>query len=133
SNARSPVIGHFSETLSGAANIRAYDMSKQFIDEFNLLVDTHHNTTYEATVANRWLSTRLEFLGYSIVFIDALFIILTRKSVSPGMAGLTLTYAMKITGNLNAVVNASTTLETDIVSVERCIEYTQTPTEVPVV
>jgi hypothetical protein len=37
---------------------------------------------------------------------------------------------MKITGTLNQLVTASTTLETDIVSVERCVEYTQTPTEV---
>ncbi|CAG2107605.1 unnamed protein product [Medioppia subpectinata] len=129
SNARSPVIGHFTETLSGISSIRAYDMSKYFINEFSLLVDTHHNTTYESTAANRWLAIRLEFLGYCIVFIDALFVVLTRDSVTPGMAGLTLTYAMKITFNLNSVVNAMTTLETDIVSVERCIEYTQTPTE----
>ncbi|HEY6438058.1 MAG TPA: ABC transporter transmembrane domain-containing protein [Ignavibacteriaceae bacterium] len=130
SNARSPVIGHFSETLSGASSIRAYGMTKRFIDESNLRVDIHHNTTYESTVANRWLATRLEFLGYSIVLIDALFIVFTRESVSPGVAGLTLSYAMKITGTLNQLVTASTTLETDIVSVERCVEYTQTPTEV---
>jgi ABC-type multidrug transport system fused ATPase/permease subunit len=130
SNARSPVIGHFSETLSGSSSIRAYGMTKRFIDESNLRVDIHHNTTYESTVANRWLATRLEFLGYSIVLIDALFIVFTRESVSPGVAGLTLSYAMKITGTLNQLVTASTTLETDIVSVERCVEYTQTPTEV---
>ncbi len=130
SNARSPVIGHFSETLSGSSSIRAYGMTKRFIDESNLRVDIHHNTTYESTVANRWLATRLEFLGYSIVLIDALFIVLMRESISPGVAGLTLSYAMKITGTLNQLVTASTTLETDIVSVERCVEYTQTPTEV---
>ena len=130
SNARSPVIGHFSETLSGTSNIRAYGMTKQFVDEFNNRVDIHHNTTFESTAANRWLSTRLEFLGYTIVLVDALFVIFMRNSISPGMAGLTLSYAMKITGTLNMMVQASTTLETDIVSVERCVEYTQTPTEV---
>ena len=130
SNARSPVIGHFSETITGASNIRGYGMTQMFTNEFNYKIDIHHNTTFESTVANRWLSTRLEFLGYTIVLFDALFIIFMRNSVSPGTAGLTLTYAMKITGTLNAMVTASTTLETDIVSVERCVEYTQTPTEV---
>jgi ABC-type multidrug transport system fused ATPase/permease subunit len=105
-------------------------MTKRFIDESNLRVDIHQNTIYESTVAKLWLTTRLEFLGYSIVLIDALFIVLTRESISPGVAGLTLSYAMKITGTLNQLVTASTTLETDIVSVERCVEYTQTPTEV---
>jgi ATP-binding cassette subfamily C (CFTR/MRP) protein 1 len=105
-------------------------MTKRFIDKSNLRVDIHHNTTYESTVANRWLATRLQFLGYSIVFIDALFIVLTRESISPGVAELTLSYAMKIKGTLNQLMTASTTLETDIVSVERCVEYTQTPTEV---
>lgn len=130
SNARSPVIGHFTETLSGASNIRAYGMSDVFIHESNTRVDIHHNTTFESTVANRWLSTRLEFLGYTIVLIDSLFVIFMRGSISPGMAGLTLSYAMRITGSLNQMVQASTTLETDIVSVERCVEYTETPTEV---
>ena len=130
SNARSPVIGHFTETLSGASNIRAYGMTEVFIHESNTRVDIHHNTTFESTVANRWLSTRLEFLGYTIVLIDAFFVIFMRNSISPGMAGLTLSYAMRITGALNQMVQASTTLETDIVSVERCVEYTQTPTEV---
>jgi ATP-binding cassette subfamily C (CFTR/MRP) protein 1 len=130
SNARSPVIGHFSETLSGTSSIRAYGMTKTFIEEFNLRVDTHHNTIYASVVANQWLITRLEFLGYTIVLIDALFIVFTRNSISPGVAGLTLSYAMKITETLNQLVKASATLETDIVSIERCVEYTQTPTEV---
>jgi ATP-binding cassette subfamily C (CFTR/MRP) protein 1 len=111
SNARSPVIGHFSETLSGSSSIRAYGMTKRFIDESNFRVD---NTTYVSTVANRWPVTRWKFYGYSIVLIDALFIVFTRESVSPGVAGLTLSYAMKITETLNKLVTASTKLETDI-------------------
>lgn len=130
SNARSPVIGHFSQTLSGASSIRAYGMSRQFVDESDRRVDVFHNTSFESMIANRWLSTRLELLGYSIVLVDALFVVVTRHTVSPGLAGLSLSYAMKITATLNQMVTASTQLETDIVSVERCVEYTQTPTEV---
>lgn len=38
--------------------------------------------------------------------------------------------SFQITGILNMLVRATADVETNIVSVERCLEYTRTPTEV---
>jgi ATP-binding cassette subfamily C (CFTR/MRP) protein 1 len=130
STTRSPIYIHFSETLSGATSIRAYGTVDKFIEESNIRVDANHSSSYPAVITSRWLAIRLEFLGYSIIFINALYAVLSRGKLSPGVAGLTLSYAMTITRTLNNLVMATTNLETNIVSVERCLEYTRTPMEV---
>lgn len=130
STTRSPIYIHFSETLTGSSSIRAFGSVDRFIDESNQRVDTNNMSSFATIITGRWLSVRLEFLGYTIIFANALYAVLSRRTLSPGVAGLTLSYAMTITRTLNNLVRNTTQLETNIVSVERCLEYTQTPVEV---
>lgn len=50
----------------------------------------------------RWLAIRLEFLGNMIILFAALFAVLQRNyphvfgTISPGVAGLSLTYALQV-------------------------------------
>ena len=130
STSRSPIYNHFSETVNGSTSIRAFGASEMFIKESNKRVDANNSCYYPSFTANRWLSFRLEFLGYSIVFISAIFAVVSRNTLSPGIAGLAISYSMDITGVLGKLVRSITDLETNIVSVERIVEYTETPTEV---
>ncbi|GFR29928.1 multidrug resistance-associated protein 1 [Trichonephila clavata] len=129
STTRSPVYSHFSETVTGASSIRAYEASNIFMTHSNNLVDINHESYYPSLGASRWLSIRLEFLGYSIVFLAALFAVFLRDTLSPGIAGLSVSYALQVTGILNMLVRATADVETNIVAVERCLEYTKTPVE----
>ncbi|XP_077529739.1 multidrug resistance-associated protein 1-like [Haemaphysalis longicornis] len=126
---RSPIYIHFSETVSGSSSIRAYGASDRFVARSNELTDINHSSYFPSLAASRWLSIRLEFLGYSIVFIAALLAVLTRETLSPGLAGLSVSYALTVTGTLNMLVRATTDTETNLVAVERCFEYMQTPQE----
>ncbi|XP_054723431.1 multidrug resistance-associated protein 1-like [Uloborus diversus] len=129
STTRSPIYSHFSETVTGASCIRAYGAQKIFMCQSNELVDGNNETYYPSLGASRWLSIRLEFLGYTIVFLAALFAVLAQDTVTPGVAGLSVSYALMITQILNMLVRATADVETNIVAVERCLEYTKTPTE----
>ncbi|XP_022245979.1 multidrug resistance-associated protein 1-like isoform X2 [Limulus polyphemus] len=126
---RSPIYTHFSETVTGTTSIRAFGATERFILESNNRVDFNHSSYLPSIAANRWLAIRLEFLGYCIVFFSALFAVLTKGTISPGLAGMSISYALTVTANLNLLVLASSNVETNIVSVERCLEYTVTPTE----
>ncbi|OQR74446.1 multidrug resistance-associated protein 1-like [Tropilaelaps mercedesae] len=123
SASRSPVYVHFSETLTGCSSIRAYGAEQRFIALSNQKTDTNHSAYYPSLAASRWLSVRLEFLGYVIVFIAALLAALARDNLAPGLAGLSVSYALTITGTLNMLVKSTSDLETNFVSIERCLEY----------
>jgi ABC-type multidrug transport system fused ATPase/permease subunit len=130
STSRSPIYNHFSETVNGATSIRAYGACDQFIQESNKRVDDNHKCYYPSFTASRWITIRLEFLGYSIVFLSAIFAVISRRTLSPGITGLVLSYSLNITNILGYLVRSATDLEINMVSVERCLEYTETPTEV---
>ncbi|KAI1287112.1 ATP-binding cassette sub-family C member 3 [Halotydeus destructor] len=131
SNSRSPVYSHFAETVSGTNSIRAYRVENHFNLECDRKNDINNTTNILCTAAVRWLSIRLEFLGNVIVLLAALFAVYARGDTLAATVGLSLSYALSATGSLNSLVTSSADLENNLVSVERCIEYTETPTEAP--
>lgn len=126
---RSPIFTHFNETLLGASVIRAFREQKRFIRESDLRVDHNQEAYFPSIVANRWLAIRLEFVGNCIVSCAALFAVMARQSLSPGLTGLSITYALQLTASLNWLVRMSSDLETNIVAVERVREYNHTDKE----
>jgi ABC-type multidrug transport system fused ATPase/permease subunit len=62
---------------------------------------------------------------------SALFAVLFRKSLDPSLAGLSISYALSVTQTLNWMVRMTSERETNIVSVERNIEYSHLPSEAP--
>lgn len=82
------------------------------------------------------LAVRLEFIGNLIIFSAAIFAALQRNlgdelglHISPGVVGLSLSYALTITECFNCVVRMISELETHIVAIERTKEYAETPRE----
>lgn len=126
---RSPIYTHFSETLSGVSTIRAYGAQERFVHESNQRVDNNQMCYYPSTISNRWLAVRLEFCGNLIVLSAALFAVFGSDHLDGGTVGLSLSYALSITATMNWMVRMSCEFETNIVAVERIMEYTRSPTE----
>ncbi|NWU91498.1 MRP3 protein, partial [Upupa epops] len=128
---RSPIYSHFSETVSGASVIRAYRRVKSFTDISDLKTDENQRTYYPSIVSNRWLGIRVEFVGSCIVLFAALFSVIGKNNLNPGLVGLSVSYALQVTLSLNWMVRMTSELETNIVAVERIKEYSETETEAP--
>jgi len=126
---RSPIYSHFGETLTGASVIRAYGEQQRFILESENRVDVNQICYYPSIIANRWLSVRLETVGNLVVLFAALFAVISRESLDPGLVGLSISYALNITQTLNWFMRMTSEVETNIVSVERIIDYSKTPQE----
>jgi len=69
------------------------------------------------------LAIRLEAIGNTVVFFAALIAVLARDTLSSGLVGLSVSYALRITGALTILVRWTSDVETNIVSVERLKEY----------
>ncbi|KAJ4932488.1 hypothetical protein JOQ06_010909, partial [Pogonophryne albipinna] len=126
---RSPIFTHFNETLLGTSVIRAFGEQERFICESDLRVDHNQKAYYPSIVANRWLAVRLEFVGNCIVSFSALLAVMARESLSPGIMGLAISYALQLTASLTWLVRMSSDVETNIVAVERVKEYKDTEKE----
>lgn len=82
-------------------------------------IEKNQRAYYIWAVANRWLGLRLEFVGACVIFGAAFFAVLERNVIDAGLAGLSLSYALQLTGSLNWFVRMSTEVENNLVSVER--------------
>jgi ATP-binding cassette subfamily C (CFTR/MRP) protein 1 len=131
---RSPIYAHFQESLSGISTIKAYRQQTRFTLENEWRVDANQRAYFPAISANRWLAVRLEFLGSVIILSSAGFAILsvsTGSGLSAGLVGLAMSYCLQITQSLNWIVRQTVEVETNIVSVERVLEYARLPSEAP--
>ncbi|CAJ1076635.1 multidrug resistance-associated protein 1 [Xyrichtys novacula] len=126
---RSPIYTHFNETLLGTSVIRAFGEQERFIRESDQRVDHNQKAYYPSIVANRWLAIRLEFVGNVIVSSAALFAVIAREDLSPGIMGLSISYALQLTASLTWLVRMSSDVETNIVAVEKVKEYRDTEKE----
>ncbi|GCC18894.1 hypothetical protein chiPu_0018109 [Chiloscyllium punctatum] len=92
---RSPIYSHFSETITGSSVIRAYGRQNSFILMNDNKVDANQKSYYPGIVSNRWLGIRIEFIGNCIVLFAALFAVIGRAHLNPGIVGLSVSYALQ--------------------------------------
>ncbi|KAH7349425.1 metal resistance protein YCF1 [Plectosphaerella cucumerina] len=131
---RSPIYAHFQESLGGVATIRAYRQQGRFELENEWRVDSNLKAYFPSISANRWLAVRLEFIGALVILAAAGFPVISvayGRPISSSMVGLAMSYALQITTSLNWIVRQTVEVETNIVSVERVLEYARLPSEAP--
>merc|ERR1711936_738360 len=63
------------------------------------------------------------------IFAAALFAVLGREHLSPGLVGLSVSYALSVTQTLNWLVRMTSEVETNVVAAERLKEYSETKQE----
>jgi ABC-type multidrug transport system fused ATPase/permease subunit len=131
---KSPIFAHFQESLGGVTTIRAYRHQTRFAKENEWRVDANLRAYFPSINANRWLAVRLEFIGSVIILTAATFAVVSvanGNGPSSGWVGLAMSYALNITTSLNWIVRQTVEVETNIVSVERVLEYAALPSEAP--
>jgi len=127
--AKSPIFSHFTESITGAITIRAFDQGGRFCRESEDRVAHHLHFNYISDMTNRWLSIRVEILGNIIVFCAAVFAFYSRGSIGAGLAGLSISYAMSLIDGFGWTIRMAGELESDSVALERIREYEGLPQE----
>ena len=120
---RSPFYAHFQETLTGLSTIRAYNEQNRFIQNCNDKIDYMNGPFYLLVTAQRWVALRLDCIGALIVFFASVFGVLSRSTISPALLGVSLSYAIQITGALSWCVRQFSEAEIAMNAVERLDHY----------
>ncbi|XP_077967983.1 ATP-binding cassette sub-family C member 10-like [Styela clava] len=117
----SPIYAHFTESLSGLSTIRAFRKQDDFRTKNLDLVTANQRCNFSTLAAQEWFGMRLQMIGVAMVTCVAFVAVIMHQnqSVSPGLAGLALSYALSVTSLLSGVITSFTETEKQMVAVER--------------
>ncbi|XP_057539878.1 ABC transporter C family member 14-like [Amaranthus tricolor] len=129
---KSPVIHHFSETVSGVMTIRSFRRQTKFCKQNIDKVNTNLKMDFYTYGANEWLGFRLEFIGSVVLCFAALFMIILPSSIiKPEYVGLSLSYGLTLNVVMFWTVYMTCFVENKMVSVERIKQFIRIPSEAP--
>ncbi|XP_062107655.1 putative ABC transporter C family member 15 isoform X2 [Humulus lupulus] len=129
---RTPILHHFAESLSGSATIRAFQQEDRFIHLNLCLVDNHSTPWFHNVAAMEWLSFRLNMLSnFVFAFSLVLLVTLPEGVINPSIAGLAVTYGINLNVLQASVIWNICNAENKMISVERIIQYSNIPSEAP--
>ncbi|EOA32624.1 hypothetical protein CARUB_v10015919mg [Capsella rubella] len=127
---RSPLVQHFSETLSGITTIRSFDQEPRFRDDIMRLNDCYSRLRFHAISAMEWLCFRLDLLSTLAFAISLVILVSVPKGViNPSFAGLAVTYALNLNSLQATLIWTLCDLENKMISVERMLQYIHIPSE----
>ncbi|KAM7275028.1 hypothetical protein ACFE04_016894 [Oxalis oulophora] len=131
---RAPILHHFAESLAGAATIRAFDQGDRFMDANLSLIDGHSRPWFHNVSAMEWLSFRLNILSnFVFAFSLVILVILPEGLINPSIAGLAVTYGINLNVLQAQVIWNICNAENKMISVERVLQYSNLPSEAPLV
>ncbi|KAK2746674.1 hypothetical protein FQN57_003018 [Myotisia sp. PD_48] len=129
---RSVVFSRFTEAISGTSSIRAYGLQDHFTRQLQQSIDDM-NSAYFLTFSNqRWLTVRLDAVGWLMVFVSSILVVTSRFDVDPSISGLVLSFILAISLMLQFTVRQLAEVENGMNSTERIHYYgTQLEEEAP--
>eukprot|EP00026_Physarum_polycephalum_P000616 Phypoly_transcript_00617.p1 GENE.Phypoly_transcript_00617~~Phypoly_transcript_00617.p1 ORF type:complete len:1440 (+),score=150.89 Phypoly_transcript_00617:1-4320(+) len=128
---KSPIYAQFSETLNGISTIRAFSVAQEFVYDNERKIDRNSRALFAVNAIARWFTFRMELICNLIVIVSTLACVLLRDNISPSLAGLSISTALSLTQTLFHFIKSTTDVETNVVSVERVMEYADLPIEKP--
>ncbi|KDR83064.1 hypothetical protein GALMADRAFT_238869 [Galerina marginata CBS 339.88] len=122
SNARSPLLAHFSAAIQGLISIRAYGAQEAFRDESLKRIDFYSRAARTSWNLNRWIGLRIDALGASFTAALATYLIYG-TSVSAANTGFSLNNSLAFCTYLFFLIRTINELEVQSNSLERIQGY----------
>ncbi|KAL6996353.1 ATP-binding cassette sub- C member 8 [Sarracenia purpurea var. burkii] len=131
---KAPVMNYAAETSLGVVTIRAFNVEQNFFHNYLNLVDTDAKLNFYSNAAMEWLILRVETFQNLTLFTAAFLIVLLPKGyIPPGLVGLSLSYALALTGTQVFLTRWYSSLCNFIISVERIKQFMHIPPEPPAI
>ncbi|CAK8574999.1 unnamed protein product [Lathyrus sativus] len=131
---KAPVMNFASETSLGVVTVRAFKMVDTFFKNYLTLVDTDASLFFHSNAAMEWVVLRIEALqNLTVVTASLLLILLPHGYISPGLVGLSLSYAFTLTSAQIFWSRWYSNLSNYTISVERIKQFIHIPVEPPAI
>ncbi|KAK7294321.1 hypothetical protein RJT34_17210 [Clitoria ternatea] len=131
---KAPVMNFAAETSLGVVTVRAFNMVDKFLKNYLDLVDTDATLFFHSNVTMEWLVLRIEVLQNLTVITAAwLLVLVPQEYVSPGLVGLSLSYAFTLTVAQIFWTRWYCNLLNYLISVERIKQFIYIPAEPPAI
>uniref|UniRef100_A0A0E0HSK2 Uncharacterized protein n=1 Tax=Oryza nivara TaxID=4536 RepID=A0A0E0HSK2_ORYNI len=131
---KAPVMNYAAESILGVVTIRSFGETDRFVRNNLLLIDTDATLFFHTVAAQEWVLIRVEALQSLTLLTAALLLVLAPPgAVSPGFAGLSLSFALSLTAVQVFLTKFYSYMENYIISVERIKQYMHLPPEPPAI
>ncbi|KAF9934457.1 hypothetical protein FBU30_001950 [Linnemannia zychae] len=127
---RSPIYSHLSETLDGLTSIRAFGVSKRFMDEHIKTQEDNARAFFAYLGMARWLGYRLDAVSALFLGVTAIACVAVRDSQQAARVGLAMSSVISLSGELQWAIRMSVEAAILMISVERMMEYSHTKPEI---
>jgi len=128
---RSPMLNIISEVIPGAMSVRVFKTDAAYKAKFYAKVDDNMKVNIFINGCASWFGLYVDILA--ILFLSGLIavIILFRDKFDPQSIGLLITYSMQLQQQLFNLLIGLANIENNMVSMERCLKFTDIPVEKP--
>ncbi|ORX80639.1 P-loop containing nucleoside triphosphate hydrolase protein [Anaeromyces robustus] len=100
---KTEIFCHLTTTLDGLRYIKIYQYHKEFEKDYKYYIDINHKYFISLASVQTWKSFNIDLVSSIFIFLTALFIVIFKKtnflfskSMTPAIAGLSLTNAVSI-------------------------------------
>ena len=126
---RAPLIGVFTETLSGLNIIRSFQYEDNFVNKFYAKMNDYFKICLFQCGISGWYGIILDMISFGLLTFILVSCLLFKEKYSPQSIGLLLTYSLNIIKQLFNFMGRFSGLNRMLISVERCENFTKIPQE----
>eukprot|EP01051_Picozoa_sp_SAG22_P002272 SAG22_NODE_100_length_20558_cov_10.189305_7_plen_738_part_00 len=131
STTRSPIYGHFGETLSGLPTIRCFGDDGRFKAQNEAKVEQNLRVWFINQCTHRWLNTRFDLISLVLQVAAALFCVYGRETMSAGLVGVVMVQSFSSIRAFRLTLKTYVNVESTMTYAERIFEYSDMPVEPP--
>lgn len=126
---KSPILNIVGESIPGAMIIRSYNYENLCLNNFFSKVDDLLKVNNFISGTTSWFGLCLDLIIYLFSIFLIVFAIVFEKNFTPQGIGLMLTYSLIMQLHLFNLLTNIGIISSNMVSMERCLEYTQIESE----
>ncbi|XP_053212744.1 ATP-binding cassette sub-family C member 4-like [Panonychus citri] len=126
---RSPLYNQIATTYEGLTTIRVWQYESKYTDQFYRYLNDNNACKFIAFSLSRSIGMILDFIMLALLAVILIAVLSFPERFGGGQVGLIISTMLSVFGALQYGVKTTAELETNMIAVERVLEYGDLPSE----